>query len=217
VSKVRRHVDRPAEPPAREDGYAARRAATRAQVMDAATTLMAERGFDGTSVDDIAKAARVAKGTIFYNFGNKDQLFLEVMRSCARRMVDRLHAATDGRHGPEALDFLVRSQLEATREHPDLVRFFMAELYRSRELWRGELREIREDVVRAARELIVQSQLRGSADPDVDPDVAAGLLIAVVLVAALDWQSFYPERALEDVHGDLVRLLAGRFGPLPTS
>ena len=63
-----------ATPAPRADGHAARRRGTRAQVIEAAVRLVAERGFSATSVDDIALAAGVAKGSVYYNFGSKSDI-----------------------------------------------------------------------------------------------------------------------------------------------
>jgi AcrR family transcriptional regulator len=58
-------------PPPRERADAAR---NRRRVLDAAGRLFAERGVDGVSMDAVAQAAGVGKGTIFRRFGDKSGL-----------------------------------------------------------------------------------------------------------------------------------------------
>lgn len=53
--------------------------ATREALMDAATELFAERGFDGTRVDQIAQTAGVNKAMISYHFGGKKRLYNEIL------------------------------------------------------------------------------------------------------------------------------------------
>jgi AcrR family transcriptional regulator len=48
-------------------------------ILEAATNLFAERGFNETSMAEIAKATGVAQGTIFYHFNNKEELFLTIL------------------------------------------------------------------------------------------------------------------------------------------
>jgi AcrR family transcriptional regulator len=55
-----------------------RRAATRRRLLDAATAVVAERGFHAASVDAIAAEAGYSVGAIYSNFGGKDDLFLAV-------------------------------------------------------------------------------------------------------------------------------------------
>lgn len=54
-------------------------AATRKQLLDAAAALFAERGFDRTTVRDIAERAGVNQALLFRYFGSKDGLFAEAL------------------------------------------------------------------------------------------------------------------------------------------
>ena len=49
--------------------------AKRQDILEAATRLFTEQGYDGTSVDDIAAEAGVSKQTVYSHFGNKEHLF----------------------------------------------------------------------------------------------------------------------------------------------
>ena len=55
-----------------------RRAATRQRLLDAAVTIVADRGFHAATVDRIASEAGYSVGAIYSNFGSKDDLFLAV-------------------------------------------------------------------------------------------------------------------------------------------
>lgn len=50
-------------------------------ILSEARQLFAERGFDGVSVNDIAKAAGISKANIFHHFGNKESLYMEVLNA----------------------------------------------------------------------------------------------------------------------------------------
>ncbi len=52
---------------------------TKEKLMDAAQGLILERGFVGTSVDDICKCAKVTKGSFFHYFKSKDDLGLRLL------------------------------------------------------------------------------------------------------------------------------------------
>jgi AcrR family transcriptional regulator len=56
-------------------------AATRAAIVDAALDEFAAKGFAGTRLDDVARRAGVAKGTIYVHFRDKESLFEELVRS----------------------------------------------------------------------------------------------------------------------------------------
>jgi len=58
--------------------------ATKAALLDAAASLFAERGFDRTTVRDIAKQAGVNQALLFRYFGTKEALFEEVIARTGR-------------------------------------------------------------------------------------------------------------------------------------
>ncbi len=65
---------------------APRRGRKYAQVLEGARTVFMADGFEGASVDDIARAAGVSKATLYSYFADKRLLFMEVARSeCARQ------------------------------------------------------------------------------------------------------------------------------------
>src|SRR5262249_27816063 len=58
-----------------------------ARILDAARKIFVERGFDGTSIDELAEVARAGKPTIYARFGDKRALFTAVM---TRDVVSRI-------------------------------------------------------------------------------------------------------------------------------
>jgi AcrR family transcriptional regulator len=66
-----------------------RRRETRELVLAAAARLFAKRGFHATSLDAIAEEAGFSRGAVYYNFADKEELFLELLdRRCAERAQD---------------------------------------------------------------------------------------------------------------------------------
>jgi AcrR family transcriptional regulator len=70
-----------------------RRTRTRAAVLDAAAKSFALSGFHGTSVDDIAEAAGVSKGAIYYSFPSKDDLFVALLEQRTQAWVTAMNSA----------------------------------------------------------------------------------------------------------------------------
>ena len=70
--------------------------ARRDQILDAAFSTFAHRGFRDASMDDIASAANTSKGGVYFHFPTKETIFRELMRTTADRLaakVDRAVAA----------------------------------------------------------------------------------------------------------------------------
>ena len=68
---------------------AERRDETRDQLIAAAARVFSRRGFHGTSLEAIAEEAGFSRGAVYYNFADKEELFLELLdRRCAERAQD---------------------------------------------------------------------------------------------------------------------------------
>ncbi len=65
------------------------------QVLDGARRIFLRDGFDGASVDDIAREAEVSKATLYSYFPDKRLLFTEICNSECRRQTDEAEAALD--------------------------------------------------------------------------------------------------------------------------
>jgi AcrR family transcriptional regulator len=85
----------------RADGPGARRrlsrADRRAQILQAAEQVFAERGYQGTSLEDIAAGAGVTRPLIYNYFADKDELYLECLHA-ARGELDTAIVAAAGAH-----------------------------------------------------------------------------------------------------------------------
>jgi AcrR family transcriptional regulator len=67
----------------------------RADLVRAAAQLFREKGFDGTTIRDIAAAVGMRSGSPFYHFANKHELLMAVMEEGLRLGLDRTMAALD--------------------------------------------------------------------------------------------------------------------------
>jgi len=76
-----------------------RRELTRTALVEAAADIFARRGFDGSSLEEIAEAAGFSRGAIYSNFGSKEDLMLAVVERYNQTLVgafsDTLERAAD--------------------------------------------------------------------------------------------------------------------------
>ncbi|MFD0535396.1 TetR/AcrR family transcriptional regulator [Actinomadura luteofluorescens] len=88
---------------------------TRSAVLDAAAALFADQGFTATTIDDVAQAARVSKGTVYYHFTDKAHLFEAVFRDRQERLAEDVAAAAMRHDRPwPRLDAALDAYLEGT-------------------------------------------------------------------------------------------------------
>jgi AcrR family transcriptional regulator len=111
---------RPYDAPARR----ARAAATRRQVVDAARRLFAARGYAATTIEAIAKAARVAAPTVYATFGSKRAVLLALLDRLeadahVSALVDALRQAAG--HSARQLELFVDFQIRFFARGADVI------------------------------------------------------------------------------------------------
>ncbi len=195
----------------------ARREVTRQKLYEAAVTLIAEKGFSSTTVDEIAERAGVAKGTVYYNFASKNDLFEGLLRHGVGLLTSSLREAAEGavaagssRVG--ALDAMIRAGLDFIAGYPSFTQLYVAELWRTNRAWQSTLVTVRQEAVAVVEKLLREAMEAGELCEEIDVPLTASALFGMVLVAALDWQAFQPGRGVDEVHAALSRLLQGRVG-----
>ncbi|MER7999222.1 TetR/AcrR family transcriptional regulator [Streptomyces sp. NPDC004749] len=199
------------------DSSSTRRQATRQKLYEAAVTLIAEQGFSATTVDEIAERAGVAKGTVYYNFKSKTELFEELLRHGVGLLTSSLKEAAEataerGGTRVDALDAMIRAGLVFIDRYPAFTQLYVAELWRTNRAWQSTLLVVRQQAVAVVETVLREAVEGGELSDEIDISLTAAALVGMVLVAALDWQAFQPERSMDDVHAALSRLLHGRVG-----
>lgn len=89
-----------AAPRRSENRFERRRSRTRRELLDAATTVLAEKGLERTKISDIAAAADVGVGTFYLHFATKRDLFHALVEETARRLKETVDAARASARGP---------------------------------------------------------------------------------------------------------------------
>jgi AcrR family transcriptional regulator len=74
---------------------------TREGILESARRLFAQFGPKKTTIDEIAQEAGVGKGTIYYYFNDKEDIFLKVVQEEAEQLAGRLKSVASGPENPE--------------------------------------------------------------------------------------------------------------------
>jgi AcrR family transcriptional regulator len=100
----------------------ARRALTREKLMAAASTVFADRGIPGASVEEICEAAGFTRGAFYSNFADKDQLVLALIQArvqaqyaAAEQAIATVKATTGDRTPAELVSIAITAFEEAAR------------------------------------------------------------------------------------------------------
>jgi AcrR family transcriptional regulator len=195
-------------PPSNRSERAAER---RAAIVDAAMEEFVARGFAATRLDDIAKRAGVAKGTIYLHFKDKESMFEELIRTAIVPLVGTLTGPPPaGASIRDALESFARVFIQevATTRRGDIVRLIIAEGPRFPAIVDFYYREVISRGLAGMRALIELAVARGEIRI---PELARfpQIMVAPAIVAVV-WKTLFERHAPLDalemfrVHLDLI-------------
>ncbi len=160
----------------------ARKAQTRARLLDAAAQVYARRGFDGATLDEVAAEAGFTKGAVYSHFGSKENLLLALSQQQRdAQLTEQMVLFDRERSGSERPLAGAARWMEILREEPERFRLFV-------ELWVRAQRDerLREQLaagVADLRELLAGFARAGAADAGIEADDATDREVANVFVA----------------------------------
>jgi AcrR family transcriptional regulator len=190
---------------------AERTAERRAAIIEAALDEFISRGFTATRLDDVAKRAGVAKGTLYLHFKDKESMFEELIRTAMVPLIGRLHAPPPiGGSVRDAIEGFAQNfirEVGSTRRG-DIVRLIVAEGPRFPAIADFYYREVVSRGLAAMHALIELGIARGEIH---QKNLARfpQILVAPALIAVI-WQSLFSKHAPLDatemfrVHLDLI-------------
>lgn len=189
----------------------ARMTGTKRAILDAALEIAAERGISGTTMDDVAERAGVAKGSLYYNFASKDKLFEGLLGEGMAALTEVLREARTGVEGWSAIEALVTSLLGSIARNTALAKIIAGDIFRTDRAWREASYTFRHDVLAEFEVAITEALPEASA-------VGASALMAssvfgATLMAGLEWLLFDEERPQAEVVAAVLCTFSGRLVP----
>ena len=200
-----------ARPPKPPSNRAERTAERREAIIEAALDEFISRGFTATRIDDVARRAGVAKGTIYLHFKDKESMFEELIRTALVPLIGRLHAPPPiGGSVRDAVEAFARTFIQevASTRRGDIVRLIVAEGPRFPSIADFYYREVVSRGLAGMRALIELAVSRGEIQ---QKNLARfpQILVAPAIIAVI-WQSLFSRHAPLDatemfrVHLDLI-------------
>ncbi|MBV2133781.1 TetR family transcriptional regulator [Pseudomonas sp. MAP12] len=192
---------------------------TRCALLAAAEQLFLEQGVAHTTLEQIARAAGVTRGALYWHFENKAHLFqamLEQVRLPPEQLAERL--STCGDHDPlQILREMCIEAITSLARNPQKRRIFTILLHRCE--FTDELRHVEErheafvnQYIDLCEELFQRADRQGRLNPGQTPRLAARCLHALIIGLFSDWlrdpELFDAERDAPQMIDALLRGLA---------
>ncbi|MNZ34356.1 putative HTH-type transcriptional regulator [compost metagenome] len=186
----------------------------RKQIIEAAEKSFALFGYKATTMDQVAKIANVAKGTIYTFFTNKEELFDEILRSVISEM-KRIseQEVSEERSFFENLYQSMDSLLEFRTEHELLIKLFQE----VRDFGTPQAREGLEKIEVAILDYLeyqLERAVRRGEIRELDPKVTSFVLVRLYVALTSDWNKNHEPLSEEQIKSFIRVFLSGGLSPL---
>jgi TetR/AcrR family transcriptional regulator len=160
--------------------------ATRAEIVAAAERHFAERGFEAARLEDIAADVGIRRAAIFYHFGDKQELYNEVLDEVFRGAMETL--PTEG-SVTERLEASMIGWIDYVARRPTVARLILREAANARPGVESAFVRAGRAPVEMFRALIEQGVASGELEPLADPHRFISLMGATTVFhfAAMPW------------------------------
>ncbi len=191
---------------------------TRERIIAAASKVLAEKGYDATTLREISREALAAPGLVHYYFGGKDQLLVEALQAAGRHFHRRMQHLVQHVPADQALDAVLTELYERVGQEPEVYRL----RYESFSLGlhnpviapgvRERLAQRREEIGEVMAKILENPQrTEGAKRSSLDPTILAALLLSLFDGLALQ-KILDPTFDLEASYHLLAQMLHGLLG-----
>lgn len=161
-------------------------AATRCQLLDAALTVIGEKGYSTATVDEIVEVAGVSKGVAYYHFKSKAAMAESILEEGIDQLISEFEvvvgAAPDA---PQALTGMIECFAGRIFENKAFGRFFVSELWREGRVWSESMRLYEHRLLHLIEGQLARGQREGLIRLEIDPTFASVALLGMVLTTTL--------------------------------
>ncbi len=197
-----------AQAPASPGRLERRKARTRAAILEAASDLFRQQGYEDTAIQQIAERADIGVGTLYGYFVSKEDMLREVLKLHSEQAIQRYRATVD--HATPSIDRLLTALNTFADYIADNRSILQAAFQISGENIRGDEQPM-EWLVAAYAAIVADGVASGELGP-VPADAAARMLLGTYLMAMLGmgiWRGRDETATRSDLE-ELVRLLVRR-------
>lgn len=142
---------------------------TKRKIYKVAADMFSKKGFEGTSVDDIANKAKVAKGTIYYYFKSKDDIFIGMVDDGIDRLNEILNEKIKKEKTPKKkMEKLLETQLDFYKENAEFYQVLYSEFWRLETKWKMGIDKIKKGHFSLIKEILKEGEKTGDFKKNIN-------------------------------------------------
>jgi len=155
---------------------------SRQEILRTAARLFQQRGYDATSMNDVAAALKLSKGGLYHHFQSKDEILFEIMNHAMEITQERVLTPVRGIADPEErLRALIRLHIEVVLSPRDReITVMLHENHPLPPALRKRINTRKKDYVHFVENLIAEVQHTRRAPGSVSPRAAAFALLGMI-------------------------------------
>nr|WP_230884009.1 TetR/AcrR family transcriptional regulator [Planomonospora sp. ID82291] len=174
----------------------------REQLIQVSRTLFAEKGFDGTSVEEIAASAHVSKPVVYEHFGGKEGVYAVVVDREMQKLLGMVTEALSASHALVKLERAALALLAYVEENSEGFRILVRDSHAASGT--GTFASLINDIASQVEDVMVAEFAERGYDPKLAP-MYAQMLVGMVALTGQWWlDARRPSR--EEVAAHLVNL-----------
>jgi len=165
---------------------------TQEKILQESMRLFLERGYHGTSIDDITRAAGITKGALYWHFKNKEELLTRIVEEYEKRFLNNLILTVEAVKGGVLDKFEKYIHFNSAfayynRELCVSFETLAAELVGTHDGIEPEFRRIYNKYQAFLSDMIMQGKKEGVFKEELDPNLSALTIMAIQHGALFQW------------------------------
>lgn len=179
------------------------------KIIAAAIKVFAKKGFFSARISDIAKEAKVADGTIYLYFNNKNDILISIFEEEVGKIVERTKSCIEKSDDPiEMLRIFIEQHLLAMKKNRNLAEVIHIELRQASKVIKGYRTQKYSEYENIVADIIREGQRAGIFLSEINPDITKRIILGSLDELARVWNSSYESHySTDDLAFQLVTTL----------
>lgn len=186
----------------KEESLLNKKAEKRKRIISAAITLFAEKGFNDTSMLEIARKSDVAEGTVYEYFQNKENLLISI----PNEKLTSLYENVSGNSPEKKIKKIISSIFEFYYAEKDYSTILVLMLRTNKKFHKSKSNEIIENLFGIIEDAIKKGQAENIFKADLDIDICRDLLFGTLDHIMIPWIMFNRQYDLRAVGAEVADL-----------
>lgn len=189
----------------------------KAHILECAKKLFSEYGYHKTQISDIVKMAKIARGTVYQYFKNKDDLFITLLENHFyhwRQVIREMDATIDFSTITPVQFFQhrIRTTLQFFSNDHDLCNIVLRMGIGLHESLETVVKKLEKDIQTIIKDEIQYGQSLKKIDAAMDTDLLANVLVGAVLRASYFYfvqeREAYKDKSVDEIADEITRIFA---------